>query len=309
MSDFKLKITIGNAQIELEGEGELVHTIFQELRETGLGNISPLVCAERHTSLGENTTQSDSCELPNKPADSITPSGSASGFEAPSLNNVVLQGRPKKESEWMLIYAAYASNWGEALFTREDLRSKYSETKRTTETRSKNFAANLKSLSASNYISAVNDTQFRIERAGLEKAEDILSGSLEAKKVSKRNGVSVKHTTPTYELLELGLSTEDRIQITDFWERHDHSSYINKAVLAAYWLKENKAIIDFTPNHLFTVLRTVNEGTSFDLLAAIANGKRTKNYFANGSSARSYTITHIGEDYIKKLEINQKEVK
>lgn len=43
MSDFKLKIIIGDAQIELEGEGELVHTMFRELRESGLGNISPLV--------------------------------------------------------------------------------------------------------------------------------------------------------------------------------------------------------------------------------------------------------------------------
>lgn len=169
MSDFKLKITIGNAQIELEGEGELVHTIFQELRKTGLGNISPLVRAERHTALSENTTQNNSGELPNEPADSITPSGPTSGFEVPSLNNVVLQGRPKKESKWMLIYAAYASNWGEILFTREDLRSKYNEAKRATETRSKNFATNLRSLSASNYISAVNDTQFRMECVGLEK--------------------------------------------------------------------------------------------------------------------------------------------
>ena len=41
MSDiFKLIVCIGNANIELEGEGELVHTIFSELRENGLGNLS-----------------------------------------------------------------------------------------------------------------------------------------------------------------------------------------------------------------------------------------------------------------------------
>ena len=41
MSDiFKLRVCIGNANIELEGEGELVHTIFSELRENGLGNLS-----------------------------------------------------------------------------------------------------------------------------------------------------------------------------------------------------------------------------------------------------------------------------
>lgn len=41
MSDiFKLRVCVGNANIELEGEGELVHTIFSELRENGCANCS-----------------------------------------------------------------------------------------------------------------------------------------------------------------------------------------------------------------------------------------------------------------------------
>ena len=44
MSDiFKLKVCIGNANIELEGEGNLVHTIFSELREDGLGDRKSVV--------------------------------------------------------------------------------------------------------------------------------------------------------------------------------------------------------------------------------------------------------------------------
>lgn len=299
MSDFKLKITIGNAQIELEGEGELVHTIFQELRETGLGNISPLVHAERHTALSENTTQNDSGELPNEPADSITPSGLASDYEMPSLNNVVLQGLPQKESEWLLVYALYASDCGKSAFTKEDLRSKYVESNRVTTSHNNHFVENLKILVSAKYISAINATDFRLEQAGIEQARSILSREASEKKASKAKGATSKRATSTYNLLELELSAEERVQIKEFWEQHDHASNINKAVLAAYWLKENKAIDDFTANHLFTILRTVNESTSFDLLSAIANAKRSKNYFVNGSTARSYTITHIGEDHIK----------
>lgn len=41
MSDiFKLRVCIGDANIELEGDGNLVHTIFSELREDGLGKLS-----------------------------------------------------------------------------------------------------------------------------------------------------------------------------------------------------------------------------------------------------------------------------
>lgn len=307
MGDFKLKIAIGNAQIELEDEGELVHTIFQELRETGLGNISPLMSAE-HQNLGDGSSnQNSSDELPNEPVESSPINDSTLGFELPSLNNVVMQGLPQKESEWLLVYALYASNCGRQPFTREDLRTKYVESNRVTSSHNNHFAENLKILASTKYISAINATDFRLEQLGLEKARDILSGSVVAKKASRTKGSVSKRTLSTYEFLDLGLTAEERTRIKVFWNQHDHSLNINKAVLAAYWLKENKAVVDFTSNHLFTILRTVEESTSFDLFSAITNAKRNKNYFMNGSIPKSYTITHIGEDYIKKLEIDQKE--
>ena len=43
MSDvFKLRVDVGTSHIELEGEGTLVHTIFSELREHGLGKLSSI---------------------------------------------------------------------------------------------------------------------------------------------------------------------------------------------------------------------------------------------------------------------------
>lgn len=304
MSDFKLKITIGNAQIELEGEGELVHTIFQELRESGLGNISPLVSVERHDLHDRNTDQSDSDELPNESVDNVVQSDSAISFELPSLNNVVMQGFPQKESEWLLIYALYASNCGKTFFSREDLKAKYVETNRVSTSHNNHFLENLKILVSSKYISAINATDFRLEQAGIVKARDILSGSTLDKKASKTKRAPSKHAPSTYELLDLGLSAEEREQIKNFWAQHDHSSNISKAVLAAYWLKDNKTLVEFTPNHFFTILRTVDESTSFDLPSAITNAKRLKNYFTNGSTKGSYSITHIGENYIKKLKID-----
>ena len=37
MEGFKLKVSVGGAQIELEGSGDQVVALFQELREKGLG--------------------------------------------------------------------------------------------------------------------------------------------------------------------------------------------------------------------------------------------------------------------------------
>lgn len=42
MSDFKLNVSIGDVSIQLEGEGSLVQTIFNELRENGLGELNKI---------------------------------------------------------------------------------------------------------------------------------------------------------------------------------------------------------------------------------------------------------------------------
>lgn len=39
MPDIKLKIQIGNANVELEGEGAVIQTIFSQLCESGLGAL------------------------------------------------------------------------------------------------------------------------------------------------------------------------------------------------------------------------------------------------------------------------------
>lgn len=42
MADLQLNITIGETEIKLQGEGELVYKIFQELREEGLGILQKI---------------------------------------------------------------------------------------------------------------------------------------------------------------------------------------------------------------------------------------------------------------------------
>lgn len=159
------------------------------------------------------------------------------------------------------------------------MRAKYDETNRKTIPREKNFSTNVKSLISDQYISAINDTEFRLEKTGFERAKVILLSSPNKRK-TKQNSSSRKKNTPTsYSLLELDLSEEQRISFRDFWEKHKHPSNIDKAVIIANWLKVEKEINDYTPNHFFTMLRTIEENTSFNIAAAIKNAKNTKHFF------------------------------
>ena len=309
MSDFKLKIIIGDAQIELEGEGELVHMMFQELKESGLGNISPLVHTKTQSVQNGEVSKSGSNELTTALAEESAAVDEASDFELPPLNSVVIQGLPQKESEWMLVYALYASNCGKDFFSKENLHAKYEETNRVTQSRNNHFMENLKILLTSKYISGVNQTDFRLEQTGIQTAKAILSRTSESQNRQKTRRASRKRNPQKYQFLKLNLSEAERAQFKEFWNAHKHTFNMDKAVLTAYWLKIKKNIEDFTPDHLFTMLRTIEEGASFDLLSAISNAKKDRNYFNLGAASKTYNITHIGEDHVKQLEVHGEEDK
>ena len=300
METFKLKVTYGDAQIELEGKEDMVHTILRELCNNGLGVLQtpvkkdePALC-DSNSPLGKLQSETDP-----------TPEtvSSPSTDELPTLETVVLKGGPKTEIEWLLLYAFYCSNSGASLFTRDNLRSKYEETNRFTLARGKNFAVNIKSLVSNGYISAVNANDFRIELGGQLKAKEILQNtSLGKGDKTKSKNTQSKKAPASYKLLELGLSEGDRQSFKKYYNEHNHTSNIDKAVLGAYWLKKEKSIDVFSADHLFTLLRTIEEPTSFDLAASIKNAKNLKTYFIAGTESGIYSIHHIGEDHIKKLK-------
>ena len=278
----------------------MVHTIFQELCDKGLGSLQLQTKADKPI-FGDSKQSED-----NKKTgitSSLDDIGSSPVDEHPTLENVVLKGSPKKEYEWLLIYAFYCSNNGSTLFTREDLRSKYDSTNRWTEARSKNFAVNIKSLVSNGYISAVNSNDFRIESAGLLKAKAILLGTAPSKDEKQKGKASQGKKVPaSYKLIELSLSENDRRTFKAFWDSHGHTTPIDKAVLTAFWLKKEKDIVDFSADHFFTMLRTIEETINCDLASALTNAKNRKSYFVAGTKRGTYAIHHIGEDRIKTLE-------
>lgn len=299
MEVFRLKVSLGDAQVELEGNENMVQTIFQELRDKGLGALQPKT--KLSNSVPNNNFMSGNIPTIEDPISETDDLQHIS--EIPTLENIVLKGGPKKETEWILVYAYYCSNQGASLFTRDDLRLQYDKTNRMTEARSKNFASNIKSLVSGGYISAVNGTDFRIESTGLSKATSILQGSapIAGNKAKGKTTVS-KKTPKTYNMVELNLSESERKSFRAFWDSHSHTAPIDKAVIVAFWLKLEKNITDFSADLFFTMLRTIEEVVNFDLLAAISNAKNRKSYFITGTKKGTFALHHIGEDHVRLLE-------
>ena len=139
---FKLKVSVGNANVELEGDGELVHTIFTELREQGLRQLSPQNDCVSAFDNNQNTTElpNEIEEIVNSPQKTMN----ANTFIKPNIKDVVIKDLPDSEAEWLLVYALYVSDEGANTFTADDLRQMYKDSNRMTQARSKNFSANFK---------------------------------------------------------------------------------------------------------------------------------------------------------------------
>lgn len=297
MSDnFKLHISIGNANIELEGDGSLVHTIFTELREHGLGYLSDVEPAQGDLKQGEDKENDGS----NCGADNGDTLKQFANGPLPSIREVVMKNLPKKEVEWLLIYAMYCSEQGEKSFTAADLRKMYRESNRLTDARSKNFTTNIKQAVNAGWFSAVNSEDYSLSEIGKSAAFDILKRSVETNQQKSKKGQRT-YTKVNYQMVELNLDQNARDELKKYFESFGKTNNIEKALILADWLKNNASIEEVNEHVVYSALRTVGQSTSFDIKAAIANGSNRNSYFVAGEKPGYYKVHHIGEDHIRDL--------
>ena len=170
MADFKFKVSIGNANIELEGDSELVKNFFNELRVNGLGKLSDFNVI--NTTREKTVISSDFQNIVN--TDNIETNSTNQDDNYPTLNDIVLSNKIKTETNWILLYTLYATEFGKKSVAKKEISNMYKTTNRYTTARSKNFATNIKKLVTDKLISAINDNDFIITDKGKEEARKLL---------------------------------------------------------------------------------------------------------------------------------------
>jgi len=93
----------------------------------------------------------------------------------PIMKDIVIRDLAKTEREWILIFALYSSDYGNKVFTREDIVNKYDESNRKTNSRIANLSNNLKSMVKSGQVKFVNDDDMLLTNSGKEIAVEILN--------------------------------------------------------------------------------------------------------------------------------------
>ena len=221
-------------------------------------------------------------------------------IKLPNIKDIVMKDLPKTETEWLLIYALYASEEGTSAFTAETLRQLYHDSNRFTETRNKNFSTNLKKAVTSDWFVAINNTDYVLSEVGKKAAYEILQRTVEknsAKKVKK----AVSTVKSSYEIKELDLDEEQRKEFKQYVLSFNSLNNMEKAVIIAYGLKKY-GISEIDENTIFTALRIADQPASYDIKASLNNGKRNKSYFISGEMPGKFKLHHLGEDCAKELE-------
>lgn len=293
---FKLKVCVGDANIELEGDGNLVHTIFSELRENGMGKLSARISGQSKDKSSKKDVAGVISTLDENDEKSIV-SQNTESYDLPSIDTIIIKNLPKTEVEWMLIYALYISEQGNKVFTENDVRKMYHSSGRWSKSRSKNFSANLKKAVKVDWFLPVNDSNYSLLDTGKSKAYEILHRTA-------KSGITKKATNlskATYKIMELGLSENQRQDIKKYLLSFPSVNNMDRAVLIAYKLAEY-GITDFNENTIFTILRIADLSTSYDLKSSLTNGKSKKNFFTLGDTAGMYKLHNLGEDRAKELE-------
>lgn len=108
-------------------------------------------------------------------SDSAEPHKPIHPKDLPVMRDIVIRDLAKTESEWILLFAFYSSNYGEGEFQRDSIITKYDESNRKTDSRLKNLSNNLKTLIKQGHIKYINDNDMLLTDSGKRIARDILN--------------------------------------------------------------------------------------------------------------------------------------
>jgi hypothetical protein len=227
-----------------------------------------------------------------------------------------------RESDWILIYAFYESDFGIKTFTREAVYKKYMS-KRKTANHQKNFAKNWKTL-FKNYISTFNDTIFKFKYEGIGYVKGmIMKGEMdnfkneyspalkkEAEETDSKNQShsrlsNSKKGKNSFQSLSLvtSLNLNDKnVSLKDFYAKYIAKNNFENNLVIIYYLEKIKNLPGITLNHVYTCYKHLQIKVP-QLVQSLRDTKNRKGWI-DSSNSNDLKVTTIGENYIE-FDINK----
>lgn len=217
------------------------------------------------------------------------------------------------ETDWILIYAFYESNFAKKTFTKKAVYDRYMS-KRKTDSRSKNFSTYWKRL-FKDYFATVNDIEIKIKLNDLSHLYNLINGDSKdtsratitiAQKNKIDNSVAEKSTTKpkaankttSYQLVtNLNLYPKDNTSLKEFYDGYKAKKTAEIILLIVYYLERviNEHNID--ENKIYTCYKNLTLSVP-NIRTALVNMHNRQGYL-NTSSYVDLKITLAGENYLE----------
>ena len=232
----------------------------------------------------------------------------------PVLKEVVKKDLPKTESDWIVIYGLYSSDFGEKSFTEKDIRSQYEATGRNKSSRLGNITNNIKTLLNKGFFKMHNDNEYLLKEAGLEFAKQILQGNSTSKTVNRvakktktegkekstiATDKKTKSTKPSStKFVDLALPSNELTALTEFFNSKKPQTQNEKIAVVMKWYKDhiNSNEISLEEiNYLMKVCSKVPSALAQVLINMKGDGFR---WVSNTNNNGNVQLTSIGETYV-----------
>jgi len=223
-----------------------------------------------------------------------------------TLDDVKIRDLAKSETEWILVYAYFASESGTKGFTREDITQLYKETGRYNPTRRKNLSQYFKIVLKALYIKSNNKNDFILLDKGKEKLIEIFKGNSSISNKKKSAGVGdtakTKVSNNLKVLTDLNLRPKEKISLKDFAAKYGIKTAEELSLLVVYYLiEELKETV--TINHIYSCFKELGKKIPQHFKQTLTNQKNSKNWIdVDDWNDIKYTIpgmNHMEQDITK----------
>jgi len=300
METLKIRFKLYALEYEVEGQQETAKEEFKNFND----NILTQILSKVNITL---PTTSDIKELP--PSVSNGSKEEKKLIDYPTLKDVKIRDLPKTETHWLLIYAFYASNFGDKEFTKDDILKLYSSTDRKTDNRIANLSNNIKRNVSALYFKSSNDetSTFIILPSGKGKAIEILEGKSSTKQQSKKkvnqsknsndtvnNDDKKSKTSQAVKFVDLKFNLTEINSLKDFFKTKLTKTQNDEVVVALEWFQKNKEQSGATLEEINYLIKISTNNVPIALEQVLRNMKGAKLNLIEKSSEKKYTLTSLG---------------
>lgn len=308
MDTLKMKLKLHGLEFEIEGNEATVKEEFANFKAFVTGDLLSKV-----NIVTPQVTTITPAALPKQLGSTLDATVIELG-DFPAMKEIVKRDLPKSESDWVLIYCLYSSNFGENPFTESDIKNQYDQSGRKNTNRLANFSNNIKKLLNSSYIKVLNDTQYILKDEGLNYAKQVLSGQSTAKastrvstrKLKKENNedeikAKDKKTKPSKSsskaFIDLSLPSTEIDLLIEFFKTKKPQTQNEKIAVVMKWYKDhinsNEIGVDEI-NYLMSICDKVPSAIGQVLI----NMKGSNFRWVSNSAKGKVQLTSIGETYV-----------